>query len=61
MEHTDGGGRQARAVSDDRLNRIRALLAQADNLARPSEEVLDDIAEIIGSRGPEKGRAEPLA
>ena len=36
--------RETHAASDDRLSRIRALLAQAENLGRPSEEVLDDIA-----------------
>lgn len=60
MEQIDGGGRAAHAISDDRLNRIRALLARAENIGRPSEEVLDDIAGIIGTRAPEDTYQKPL-
>lgn len=36
------------ADASGRLARVRALLAQDENLHRPSEEVLRDIADIIG-------------
>jgi len=50
MEETGRTDREARAAADARLERIRALIAQAENLNRPSEEVLGDIADIIGHR-----------
>ncbi|HZW14722.1 MAG TPA: hypothetical protein VFF66_00560 [Brevundimonas sp.] len=59
MEQIDGDSRAAHGASDDRLNRIRALLAQAENLGRPSEKVLDDIVAIIGMRGPEATSQDP--
>ena len=52
--------RETHAASDDRLSRIRALLAQAENLGRPSEEVLDDIAGILGTPDPAGIYQKPL-
>ena len=52
--------RETHAASDDRLSRIRALLAQAENLGRRSEEVLDDIAGILGTADPAAIYQKPL-
>ena len=51
---------EARADSDGRLNRIRRLLAEAERAGRPEDDVLDDIAGIVGPRDPPEVYQKPL-
>ena len=50
----------ATADSDGRLNRIRSLLAEAERTERPGDDVLDDIAGIVGPRDPPDVYQKPL-
>lgn len=51
---------EARPDSDGRLDRIRRLLAEAERAGRPEDDVLDDIAGIVGPRDPPDVYQKPL-